>query len=450
MPPQPGARITDFLELISPLGEGAMGKVWVAFHHRLQIRVAVKFVSERVSRDDAAEAIARFEHEASLASQIKSPHVVQTFDSGIGRDGTPYIVMELLEGQSLGERVRSSGPLGCHEAATVITQVARALTKAHELGIVHRDIKPDNIFLCRSDEGLSCKVLDFGVAKQTRLPAMGGLTTDGKLVGTPEYISPELVLEDRPADYRADLWALAVVMYATLTGALPYSGKTLGQLCMNLVNSPFIPPRQLRGELPELTDAWFARALAIDPGKRFGSAREMAVAFAELTTGGSSLMTATLLGGSRATDPTTLVQFGTAQDALAASPNARLSRRVKAAASAALVLAVCTSLYVLASTPRPSPKNEAPPASGARAAAGSEHVVASPMDTKLAKPPAAVSATAAATEQPSAGAIPSAASSLSARVAAPRASGFESAAKAAPTPDAPPISGRRGKDELGF
>ncbi|MBM4376882.1 MAG: protein kinase [Deltaproteobacteria bacterium] len=281
MTPTPGAWINESIELVAPIAEGAMGKVWVAYHHRLRTRVAVKFVHEKAAGEDSGEALRRFEQEAALASQIKSPHVVQTYDSGATSDGEPYIVMELLEGRSLGDRLRNEGPLGWSDAAVVVAQVARALTKAHELGIVHRDIKPDNIFLCRSDEGLFCKVLDFGIAKQTRLPAMGGLTTDGKIVGTPEFMSPELVLEDRSVDYRADLWALAVVLYVSVTGQLPYQGKTLGQLCLNLVNKRPPAPSLLRSDLPPGADTWFLRALNRDAKQRFGSARDMALTFAE-------------------------------------------------------------------------------------------------------------------------------------------------------------------------
>lgn len=298
--------MTDSIELVAPIAEGAMGKVWVAYHHRLRTRVAVKFVHERVTGTDAKEAVARFEQEAAMASQIKSPHVVQTYDSGVTHEGMPYMVMELLEGHSLGERIRGQGTLGWNDATTVIAQVARALTKAHELGIVHRDIKPDNIYLCRAEEGIFCKVLDFGIAKQTRLPAMGGLTTDGKIVGTPEFLSPEQVLEDRPVDFRADLWALAVVMYVSIVGQFPFDGKTLGQLCLNLVNRKAPPPSSLRFDLPPGADEWFTRALHRDPAQRFTSAREMATTFAAVLGGPSSrpdLQSPTLLASTRPAAP---------------------------------------------------------------------------------------------------------------------------------------------------
>jgi serine/threonine-protein kinase len=278
MPRAPAAWVTSTIELVSPIAEGAMGSVWVAYHHRLQTRVAVKFVSDKLG-EDSVEALARFEREASTASQIKSAHVVQTFDSGISTDGEPFMVMELLDGESLGDRLRRARHVSLEEAATILTQVARALTKAHHLGIVHRDIKPDNIFLCRGDDGLFCKVLDFGIAKQTRLPSMGGLTTEGTMVGTPEYLSPEQVLEGARVDYRADLWALAIVIYVSLTGTLPFAGRTVGQLCLALATAKHRPPSELRPNLALSIDRWFQRALHRNPNKRFGSAHDMALGF---------------------------------------------------------------------------------------------------------------------------------------------------------------------------
>ncbi len=278
---QRGVWITDSIELTEPIAEGAMGSVWVAYHHLLHTQVAVKFVSDKLG-DDTAEAIKRFEHEATVAAKLTSPHVVRTFDNGLTPDGVPYIIMELLHGESLGERLRRLGYIDMVEATMVLTHTALGLTEAHELGVVHRDIKPDNIFLCEADNGFLCKVLDFGIAKQTLLPAMGGLTTDGKLVGTPEYMSPENVLEDRAVDYRADLWSLAVVMYQALTGQLPFGGSTLGQLCLNLVGTTPTKPSQLRADLPPRIDAWFARALNRDAKMRFKSATEMSETFAKL------------------------------------------------------------------------------------------------------------------------------------------------------------------------
>jgi eukaryotic-like serine/threonine-protein kinase len=276
----PGLMVSSNVRLTRPLGEGAMGCVWVAEHLTLRTQVAVKFISAALAAN-SHEIVARFVQEASLAAQIRSPHVVQIFDQGVMADGTPFMVMELLDGESLQSWLDRRGRLSVHEAATVVIHVARALRKAHEAGIVHRDIKPDNIFVAQSDEGLFCKVLDFGVAKQTQLPKMG-LTNAGVMVGTPEYMSPEQVLSAKDVDFRADLWALAVTNYYMLTGQLPFTAEALGTLCVKLLDGKFTPASELRRDLPGGSDGWFTRALAQDPDDRFPSAREMAVAFVRL------------------------------------------------------------------------------------------------------------------------------------------------------------------------
>jgi serine/threonine-protein kinase len=200
-------------------------------------------------------------------------------------DGTPYIVMELLEGQTLQELLDRERRVGLTRASQVVGQVARALAKAHELGIVHRDIKPDNIFVTPTEDGLFAKILDFGIAKQTQLPKMGGLTNPGVMVGTPEYMSPEQVLSARDVDYRADLWALAITAYYMLTGELPFTAETLGTLCVKLLDGSFTAPSKLRADLHQGFDAFFDKALAHAPSDRFQSAREMASAFMKLCAG---------------------------------------------------------------------------------------------------------------------------------------------------------------------
>ena len=219
---KPGTLVTANVRLVEPLAKGAMGSVWIAEHVFLRTRVAVKFIAERLVSADP-EAVARFHREASCAAQIKSPHVVQTFDQGLMTDGTPYIVMELLEGESLRQRLERSGPLTLRQTALVVAHVAKALHKAHKHRIVHRDIKPENIFLSLVDEGERLvKVLDFGTAKQTHVLEDKKLTIPGVLIGTPEYMSREQVMQAEEVDYRADLWALSVAAYEALTGQVPF------------------------------------------------------------------------------------------------------------------------------------------------------------------------------------------------------------------------------------
>jgi serine/threonine-protein kinase len=172
-----GALVDGKARLIEPLGQGSMGVVWVAEHLALKTRVAVKFLHRELAAGDEV-ARARFEREASTAAQVKSPYVVQTFDHGVveaGDGGQPFIVMELLEGESLVDRLARRGPLEPAEVATIVAQIGHALAAAHKQGIVHRDVKPGNIFVAEQGEGgaMFCKLLDFGIAKQTRVAAAG-------------------------------------------------------------------------------------------------------------------------------------------------------------------------------------------------------------------------------------------------------------------------------------
>ncbi|MDC0743742.1 serine/threonine-protein kinase [Polyangium mundeleinium] len=274
-----GAIVGTNVRLLRPLKRGGMGSVWLAEHLTLRTQVAVKFMSERLAQDQ--EYVARFTREAMASAQIKSPNVVQVFDHGITPDSTPYIVMELLEGEDLRMRLSKIGTIGLDEAATIIVHVARALSKAHALGIVHRDMKPDNVFLCDQDGELFVKVLDFGIAKHATPESEGldGMTGTGAMVGTPHYMSPEQILSARRVDHRADLWSVGVVLYRALTGQVPFQGETLGAVCIAIERGSFLPPSQRRPGLMPTLDAWFLRALARDPAQRYQSAKELADAF---------------------------------------------------------------------------------------------------------------------------------------------------------------------------
>ncbi len=275
-----GAQVTDKLRLVRELGKGGMGSVWVADHLTLERQVAVKFISKEESAE-APLARQRFEREAKAAAKLDSPHVVHIYDHGFTAEGVPYIVMELLRGESLGARLKR-GPLLPHQAVTVISQAAKALSAAHRLGIVHRDIKPDNIFLQDLDDELFVKVLDFGVAKQMNAPEVKSVTVTGTVVGTPEFMSPEQLLGAKDIDFRADLWGLAVVAYRSLTGALPFKGDSLIGLCLAITKGSPTPPSVLAGTLGTTFDDWFEQALARDITTRFTSAKQLARSFAGL------------------------------------------------------------------------------------------------------------------------------------------------------------------------
>jgi serine/threonine-protein kinase len=271
MKPAPGIHVTRNVKLVRPLGKGGMGSVWVGEHTTLDTEVAVKFISPEHA--EKKRFVARFRREASSAAKIKSPHVVQVFDHGITEERVPYIVMELLEGESLAKRLRRER-LSPREVAMLVAQVSKVLTTAHDLGIVHRDLKPDNLFLVESGYELFVKVLDFGIAKQLT-QELNEITDTGAMVGTPYYMSPEMLLSPKDADHRADLWALAVVAYHATTGELPFRGETLAALSVAVNDGAFTPPSALVPELGPEVDVWFKLALCRNIDGRFQNAAEM-------------------------------------------------------------------------------------------------------------------------------------------------------------------------------
>jgi serine/threonine-protein kinase len=280
---EPGIHVTKAVRLVRPLGQGGMGKVWVAEHTGLATQVVVKFMATEGA--DAAEAAARFTREAAAAAAVKSPHVVQMFDHGLTDDGVPYIVMELLEGRDLGAFLDKHGKMAPVDVAAVVGQIAKALGKAHQVGVVHRDIKPENIFLCDGEGGeLFVKVLDFGIAKSNHRATAA--TTTGQVIGTPFYMSPEQIL-GQAVDARSDIWSLGVVAFEALTGKRPFPGETIGAVTLAIhTSSP--KPCALEPDLPPAVDEWFAKACARAPDDRFATVRDAAAALLDVASAGGA------------------------------------------------------------------------------------------------------------------------------------------------------------------
>jgi serine/threonine protein kinase len=250
-----------------------MGSVWVAEHLVLRSKVAIKLID--ASLVDSAEWRARFTREARAAAALRSAHVVQILDHGIDK-GVPYIVMELLEGESLAARLGRQGRLSPSELWNVMQQLGKAMTRAHEADIVHRDLTPDNIFLVDDGADFLVKVLDFGVAKALRPgdPAAGGLRTEaGVFLGTPQYTSPEQT-RGGPIDARSDLWAMGVLAVECLTGRRPFEASGIAELIRKVCSEPIVAPSTL-GPVPAGFDAWFFRAAERDLEMRFQTAREL-------------------------------------------------------------------------------------------------------------------------------------------------------------------------------
>ncbi|WP_437956581.1 protein kinase [Sorangium sp. So ce119] len=274
----PGITIAGRYRVERELARGAMGSVWVGRHLQLGVELAIKFMAPQFA--NSAELRARFEREARAAAVLKSAHAVQIYDYGI-EDETPYIVMELLEGEDLAARLGRERRLGLPVTLAILDHVGRALRRAHELGLVHRDLKPSNIFLSLQDGELVAKVVDFGVAKVTFVESAGATRT-GSLLGSPSYMSPEQVRSSSKVDHRSDLWSLGVIAFQCVTGQLPFPGQELGDVLVEICTAPIPLPSEVAPGLGAEVDAFFHRALERDPARRFQSATELVEAFAAL------------------------------------------------------------------------------------------------------------------------------------------------------------------------
>ncbi len=271
----PGDTLGGRYRVVRLLGEGAMGAVYEAEHALIGRRVALKVLHERFSA--SAEAVERFHAEARATAAIGHPHIVDVLDFG-SDTGRPYLVMELLRGETLAERLSRSPALDATAACRVVGEVLSGVAAAHEIGVVHRDLKPENIILTRGERA---KVVDFGVSKFREAEgAARGRTREGMLLGTPGYIAPEQWIGAPSVDHRADLFSVGVILYELLTGGLPYEGSTRAELYQEMVHGDAPPPTpsSIAPECPAALDAIALRAVHRDPAQRFQSAGDFLAA----------------------------------------------------------------------------------------------------------------------------------------------------------------------------
>jgi serine/threonine-protein kinase len=266
----PVGLVEERYELGELLGEGATGQVFSARDRVLGIDVAVKIMRPALAR--SPRQVAQFKAEAEIAARMLSPHVVKVFGVAVTRGGAPCIVYERLEGETLSERIAREGRLSLAETIDIVKQTARALARAHMVGVLHRDVKPENIFLVRDARGGTLvKLLDFGIAVEADAT---GSYAHCELAGTPEYMAPEVFFGTQAPDQRADVYGLGVVAYECLTGKCPFPGTVVEVL--QLLHGGARPELlQHRPDLGGAVDAWMDRALQPDPYWRFGSVREM-------------------------------------------------------------------------------------------------------------------------------------------------------------------------------
>lgn len=280
-----------------PIGRGGMGEVWRARHVTLSSPVAIKFLGAACAESETSRR--RFLTEAQVTAALKTRYAVQVFDFGVTEDGIPYLVMELLDGETLDRRIAREGRLSASTTVAMLSKAARALDRAHGLGIVHRDFKPENVMIVSDEEGgEAVKVVDFGVAKliggmddalKCALASMvrsdaaseqpiSSITNTG--VGTPYYMAPEQVQGAVHVGPAADIWAFGVVAYECLTGRRPFDGDTVGALLLRVLGASPQRPASSCAPVPVAFDDWFGTACARMPEERFPSVQAAAQALA--------------------------------------------------------------------------------------------------------------------------------------------------------------------------
>ena len=277
------ARRLGRYRLQAPIGKGGMGEVWLAWDQQLRRNVALKLL--RTGSTPNPPLLQRFEREAQAASQLRNPHSVQIFDFGASDDGIHYIAMEYLTGVNLETMVTGCGPLDPARVVKYALQVCDSLEEAHAAGVIHRDVKPQNLFVTRVGQDTDViKLLDFGVARLRKpVGRATPLTQAGEIFGTPGFVAPEICW-GAEADERSDLYAVGATLYYLLTGLVPYDGETLIDIMQAQVGRPAPPPSERCGvALPAGLDALVLRCIERKPEDRFQSVPELRQALTEVS-----------------------------------------------------------------------------------------------------------------------------------------------------------------------
>ncbi len=280
--PQIGDTLVGKYRIEEILGKGGMGVVAAARHLKLGQRVAIKFLIH----SDHEETVARFLREARAAVRLRSEHVARVLDVGQLETGSPYMVMEYLEGCDLMRHVRTNGPLEVADAVLHVLQTCEAIAEAHAAGIIHRDLKPANLFLTTTPDGETCvKVLDFGISKTNDKADDGGqaysLTNVDDILGSPLYMPPEQLKSSKNVDVRSDVWSIGVILYQLLTGQTPWYSNILHELVLSIATDPPPPVSKFRQDVPAQLEAAIMKCLEKKREHRFENVAELAWAIAE-------------------------------------------------------------------------------------------------------------------------------------------------------------------------
>ncbi|MBM4376623.1 MAG: serine/threonine protein kinase [Deltaproteobacteria bacterium] len=282
-PLQAGDLIAGWYVVERVLGAGGMAYVALAAHTEQRHRVAIKVLRPENSR--RTEVVKRFEREQRTLTMLHSEHTLRIYGFG-QHDGLPYMLLEYLQGRDLDEHLKADGPLPVERAVEYILQACHALAEAHLLGVVHRDLKPGNLFLTRRTDGSPCiKVLDFGISKVSHevdsLAEPSLVTKAHAVMGSPFYMSPEQMLSSTNVDSRSDIWALGVTLYELLTKSLPFAADSATAVCRRIMGDEPTPLRKLRPSYPVGLEEILTRCLQKRPERRFGNVADLAVRLGE-------------------------------------------------------------------------------------------------------------------------------------------------------------------------
>jgi eukaryotic-like serine/threonine-protein kinase len=273
-----GQIIEGKYRIVRTIGAGGMGEVYEGENVRIRRRVAIKVLHADAAKNK--DAVERFEREAQAAGQIGSDHILEVLDLGALDGGEHFIVMEFLDGETLGQRIERFGRMTPHQLFPLAIQALTGLTAAHQAGIIHRDLKPDNVFICREKAGTQdfVKIIDFGISKFQTVGGDMQMTRTGAVMGTPYYMSPEQARGSREVDLRSDLYAVGVILYEALSGNKPFTAETFNELLFKIVLSEPQPLKEIVPDVDPAFESIVYKAMARDVAHRFQSAGEFVAA----------------------------------------------------------------------------------------------------------------------------------------------------------------------------